>query len=205
MNIVKRRLIGLGSIGLVILLFFLLAGCQSATCDPQPDASIEAAPAPILPPTENYTLPLTPIDKMHITGIVQHVDISGYRLTIDGMVENPLSLTYQDILAYPSVTEIGVIDCPGYFVDIGEWTGVPLATILAQAGLKPGASKLTFSSMDGYKQTLSLEHVNEFGVFLAYKVNGQTLPPEHGYPLRVVDNGSAGAAWVKWVENIRVE
>jgi DMSO/TMAO reductase YedYZ molybdopterin-dependent catalytic subunit len=60
-------------------------------------------------------------------------------------------------------------------------------------------------AIDGYHKTLSLEHLNEYGTFLAYKVNGVTLPKEHGYLLRLVDKGSAGASWVKWLEGIEVK
>jgi DMSO/TMAO reductase YedYZ molybdopterin-dependent catalytic subunit len=90
------------------------------------------------------------------------------------------------------MTEIVVVECPGFFLDIAEWTGVSLNTILAEAGITSGASQVALSAVDGYRQELSLKHVNEYGVFLVYKVNGQTLPPEHGFPLRVVDKGSLG-------------
>ena len=228
MRIIKGHLKGLSSILLVMLVTSLLASCQPILTgsqsdtnitaaaepvspaqpilgEPQQDTNITAATEPVSPDTQNYTPQLTPIEKLHITGVAQDVDISKYRLTISGLVEKPLSLTYQNILDYPPVTEIGIIDCPGFFVDIAEWTGVPLNTILAEAGLTSGASQVTFYAIDGYQQKLSLKHVNEYGVFLAYKVNGQTLPPEHGYPLRVVDNGSIGAYWVKWLESIKVE
>jgi DMSO/TMAO reductase YedYZ molybdopterin-dependent catalytic subunit len=222
-RIVKRHLKGLGSILLVMLVTSLVASCQPVSGEPQPDTSITpapesvspaepppdtnvtAAPETVSPATQNSTVQLTPIEKLHVTGPAQDVDISNYRLTISGLVEKPLSLTYQDILEYPSVTEIGVVDCPGFFVDIAEWTGVPLNTILAEAGLISGASQVTFYALDGYQQKISLEDVNKYGVFLAYKVNGQTLPPEHGFPFRVVNNGTIGAGWVKWLESIKVD
>ncbi len=172
---------------------------------PPPDTNITSAPTPVYPAPPNPTPQITPLGELHITGKAQDVDISTYRLTISGLVEKPLSLTYQNILAYPSVTATGVIDCPGFFTDIAEWTGVPLNTLLAEAGLKSGARWVTFYAVDGYQQTLSLEEINEESVFLAYKVNGQILPPEHGYPLRVAANGSVGAKWVKWLASIEVK
>jgi DMSO/TMAO reductase YedYZ molybdopterin-dependent catalytic subunit len=224
---VKKAMIKLFKVlGFILIVAFMasvIISCQPATTvqEPPPESNATVMPSSI-PPNEdnsfensspmpttrysgNYTLPLTPIEELGITGVAQNVDIEKYRLIINGLVENPLSLTYQQILEYPPVTEIGVIDCPGYFLDIAEWTGVPLSTILAEAGIKPHATKLTFYSLDGYKQTLTLEHVSKYGIFLAYIVNEETLPREHGYPLRVVDNGSTGSAWVKWVETITVE
>ena len=184
----------------------LLVSCSPASDEPGPEKSDDgASPAAVSPDTPSPTRTLTPVEELGITGVAQDVDIAQYRLTVTGLVEKTLSLTYQDILAYAAVTEIVTLNCPGYFVDVAEWTGVPLATLLAEAGVNPGATELVFSSVDGYRQTLSLEHINRHGVFLAYEVNGQTLPPEHGYPLRIVDRGSAGHAWVKWLEAIEVK
>ena len=169
------------------------------------DTETMTEPTPVYATSTNYSLELTPVEKMGITGIAQDIDIESYHLIIDGLVDAPLSLSYGDVLEYTSVIDVGVINCPGFFVDIGEWTGVPVRTLLDEAGLSPDAARLTFYGLDGYRYTLSLEHVDEYGVFLAYFVNGKILPPEHGYPLRVVDNGSTGAAWVKWLARIEVE
>lgn len=72
----------------------------------------------------------------------------------------------------------------------------------AEGGVKPEASEVTFYAIDGYSETLSLEEAQQEGVLLAYAVNGQTLPTEHGYPLRLVVKGKYGAYWVKWMERI---
>lgn len=194
---------GLALFILLVLVVFVIVACRSAVENTQTGTTTETAP--IYATSTNYSLKLTPVEKMGITGVAQDVDIDEYRLTVDGLVEFPLSLTYQDIRSYPSVTDIGVINCPGFFVDTGEWTGVPVRTLLADAGVKTGATQLIFHALDGYTQLLSLEHIDKFDVFLAYIVNGQTLPREHGYPLRVVDSGSTGATWIKWVEHIEVK
>lgn len=186
-----------------VLLTAILVSC--AYEEPHQDkSSAMAAESSSASVSRNSTLELTPIEDLHITGVPQDVDINVYRLVINGLVDKPLSLSYQDLMVYSPVTDIGVINCPGYFVDIAEWTGVPLNTILTEAGLQPGATQVTFYSLDGYQATLPLEHINKYEVFLAYKVNGETLPKEHGYPLRVVDSGSDGYAWVKWLERIEV-
>ena len=217
MNIIKRRFTGPASLVLLAVIAAVIVSCQPAldespagsnltlTEEPHPTPEATALPSPIYPSSTNSSLQLTPVEDMGITGRAQDIDIEEYRLTVGGLVEKPLSLTYADVLDFPSVTEIGIINCPGFFVDSGEWTGVRMAALLAAAVVKPGATQLTFYALDGYRQTLSLEHVDEYGLFLAYEVNGQTLPKEHGYPLRLVDNGSTGDTWIKWVENIEVE
>ena len=128
-----------------------------------------------------------------------------YKLTVDGLVNNPLTLTYDEILQFPSVTEVVTLVCPGYFADNPEWTGVPLKDILSKASIKPGASKVTIFAIDGYPSNLSLEKAQQDGVFLAYKVDGQILPEDHGYPLRLVAEGEVGSKWTKWVAHIEVK
>ncbi len=154
---------------------------------------------------DNSNLPITPVEGIHITGVAPEVNIEDYRLVVDGLVETPLSLTYEDILDYPTITEVVLLVCPGFFTDNAEWTGVPVTTILAEAGIKPEASEVIFYALGSeYKVTLSLNVVQQDGVFLAHTVNGQVLPAEHGYPLRLVVKGHYGSDWIKWVKRIEV-
>ena len=153
---------------------------------------------------DNTDLPITPIEKLHVTGISPQVDVSQYRLTVTGLVNNPLSLTYETILSYPSVTATVLLICPGSFADNAEWTGVSVTTLLAEAGINPQATQITFYALDKYQRTLSLKEVQGEVVFLAYTVDNQILPIEHGYPLRLVVKGEYGSNWVKWVEGIVV-
>jgi DMSO/TMAO reductase YedYZ molybdopterin-dependent catalytic subunit len=157
-------------------------------------------------PTEvdNTNLPVTPTYKLHLTGSAQRVDISQYHLTVNGLVDTPLSISYNELLMYPSVTEVVLLICPYVFADNAEWTGIPVASILDEAGVSPNASTVIFYSVDGYQSSLNIREAQKDGVFLAYMVNGQTLPAEHGYPLRLVVTGRYGANWVKWLERIEV-
>ena len=155
---------------------------------------------------DNSELPITPIDELHTTQPESvEVDIEQYRLIIDGLVENQLTLTYQEILTYPTFTEVVLLICPGFFADNAEWTGVPIKALLAEAGGKPEATEVVFHGADGYRSSISLETAQENGVFLAHTVNGQVLPAEHGYPLRLVVKHHFGSEWVKWVERISVQ
>lgn len=155
---------------------------------------------------DNSKLPITPVESLDVIGNTPDVgDIANYMLSVDGVVDTPLKLSYDAILKYPTVSETLLLICPGTFADNAEWTGVPVATLLAEAGVKPGASKVTFYALDQYVRTFSLTDVQQDGVFLAYKVNGQTLPKEHGYPIRLVVKGMYGAYWVRWVYHIQIE
>jgi sulfoxide reductase catalytic subunit YedY len=95
--------------------------------------------------------------------------------------------------------------CQGVFVDNAEWTGVPMRTLLAEAGVKPGANLVYFYALDGYQKFFSLNEFENDDIFLAYNVNGQVLPKAHGFPLRLVAKGVYGNTWVKWVNHIEVK
>jgi sulfoxide reductase catalytic subunit YedY len=153
---------------------------------------------------ENSSLPITPVERLHTTGVAPEVDIVNYRLTVDGLVEVQLTLTYDAIMEYPTVSKVVLLVCPDFFVDNAEWTGVPMTTLLSEVDIKPQATQVAFYALDGYKRVLPIEEVRQDGVFLAHTVNGQILPDEHGYPLRLVVKGKYGDVWVKWVEHIEV-
>jgi DMSO/TMAO reductase YedYZ molybdopterin-dependent catalytic subunit len=132
------------------------------------------------------------------------VSLNNYRLRVDGLVSNPLAIDYQSLMAYPSTAANVTLSCPGVFDLHSEWTGVPVSTILEQAGCSAEATQLTFYSLAGYNMQFSLQDIESRGIFLAYKVDGQILPPETGFPLRLVVPDSIGSYWVKWVDHIKV-
>jgi len=180
---------------------------------PRPEASATPPRSSVVPEdiihmhpadVDNSTLPITPVEELHHTGQAQEYDIDTYRLVVDGLVENPLSLSYAEVRGFPKVTETVLLICAGFFWDNAEWTGTPLRLILEEAGLSPDASRVQIVGGDNYRKTLSLEEAMAEGVFLAYEVNGETLPTDHGYPLRLVARHQYGSNWVKWIEHIEV-
>ena len=181
----------------------LIAGCATNASAPTPVPPTEG-PAPAPTPT---AIPLTPVDKLGRTGTPTEVDIETYRLVVDGLVERPLSLSYDELLAYPAVSEVLKLDCPGFFIDYAEWTGPLVRTLLEEAGIKSGASQVVFSDGDSipYQKTVPLETALRDDTLLAYKVNGVTLPVEHGYPVRLAVGSELGSYWVKWLFRIEVQ
>ena len=195
----------------VALLAALLMGCAPNRPAAMPAAAAESTP---LPPTvasepapTSETRALTPIDKLGRTGTAIEVDIKSYRLLVDGLVERPLSLSYDELLAYPAVSQMLRLECPGFFVDYAEWTGPLVRTLLEQAGVKPEAKEVEFAAGDKppYQKTLTLEEALQDNSLLAYKVNGETLPVEHGYPVRLAVGSKLGSYWVKWLFRIEVK
>ncbi|MGA2367138.1 MAG: molybdopterin-dependent oxidoreductase [Dehalococcoidia bacterium] len=161
---------------------------------------IQGNPADI----DNSKYPVTPVEELHTTGNPRQVDITQYRLIIDGMVEHPLSLSYEEIQKFPSITETVLLICPDFFVDNAQWTGVPVEALLEAAAIQPKAGKITIIGLDSYRQTLTRDEIETGDVFLAYDVDGVQLPVEHGFPLRLVVKGRYGNIWVKWVQRIEV-
>ena len=132
-------------------------------------------------------------------------DIDSYVLYINGLVNNPQTLSYAQILALPSVTQNVEISCPDVIDETDQWTGVPVSTLLKAAGLTPGASEITFTGADGFYVELPLNAVLDSNTFLAYQMNGQALSQDRGYPLRLVVGGYSGGDWLRWVTNIEVK
>ncbi len=189
------------------LLLILLSACGGSAPSDQPLASPSASQPfynqdPAL--VDNSTLPVTPLEDLHETGRPVEIDIQEYRLVVDGLVERPLSLEYEELRSLPQVSEVVLLICPGFFADNARWTGTPLVPLLEEAGLRPGAHRVKFYSADGYSSVLTLDEALAEGTFLAYEVNGQTLPLEHGYPLRLVVRHQYGGRWVKWLTRIEV-
>lgn len=163
----------------------------------------------------NVTTTTTPINEgtnyldlyqgLHITGTPVDVDISTYRLTINGSVNKEISLTFDDVKKMPSVREEIELTCPGFFTDVGFWTGVSVMDILNLAGLQSDATDVNFVSIDGsYSQILPLDLLKNDGFLIAYQFDDKEFSKYHGYPLRLVAKGQAGSNWVKWLGKMSV-
>jgi DMSO/TMAO reductase YedYZ molybdopterin-dependent catalytic subunit len=141
---------------------------------------------------------------LHITGKYQWIDLEDYHLLVTGLVDHPLNLTYAELRCMPSVTDNPDLKCPGVFTDYASWTGVPIIYILDLAGVQQGAKNLTLVSADGYQVKIPLATASHTKNFLAYEVNGATLPVQHGFPLRAVFPDMWGSYWIKWLVEIRI-
>lgn len=164
---------------------------------------------PITVPTLPAEIPgyteLDPATGLHMTGTPQVIDLATYRLGVTGKVDNPLSLTYDELRMMPKVTATPELVCEGYFVDKATWSGVPLETILHMAGIQPEAERVGLKSADGYVARLDLADALDPQSFLAYELMGEPIPVLHGFPVRAVIPGQNGNYWVKWLTEVVVE
>jgi len=136
------------------------------------------------------------------------VDIETWRLDIDGLVDNPSSLSYDEILALPAVEEMRTLECIGNPVggnQIGNaiWKGFHLEDLLKQAGIQADAIRAQFAAADGYWTSVDLEWITQPGVLMAYEMNGEPLSPKHGFPLRILMPGLYGQKMPRWITRIQ--
>ena len=141
-------------------------------------------------------------------------NFAGYRLMVDGLVEQPLSLTLAEVRAAPSRTQITRHDCVEGWSSIGKWKGARLAALLDRARLKPEARYIVFhcadtldpSATDGtgrYYESIDLIDAYHPQTILAYQMNDTTLPVPHGAPLRLRVERQLGYKHAKYV--VRIE
>ena len=158
------------------------------------------------------------------------VDPGAWRLAVGGLVEHELSLSLDDLRARTPVTVPVTMECAGNgrarlsprpisqpwlleAVGTAEWTGVRLREVLEEAGLRDGVEAIVFTGLDRgleggeeqqYERALTLEEALGDDVLLAYAMNGAPIPPQHGFPLRLVVPGWYGMTNVKWLGRITV-
>lgn len=182
------------------------------------------------PITAYSTAPLQDLDgsitpnglffERHHSGIPV-IDPTQHRLMIHGLVNSPLLLTVDEVRQFPSTSRIHFIECAGNpsfrppwgktaaevagLVSCAEWTGVPLRTLLAEVGLKPGAKWVIAEGADAaaMNRTIPIEKCMD-DTLVVYSQNGERLRPEQGYPLRLVVPGFEGNMNIKWLRRLHV-
>ncbi len=125
-----------------------------------------------------------------------------WRLVVHGAVQQPLALTYEQVLAARTNTAAVTIDCTGGWYSEQEWSGISLGELLDRAGPDAGTQSVTVESVTGYARRFPLAEARTF--LLATHVAGQALDHGHGFPLRLVAPAHRGYDWVKWVSRIQV-
>jgi sulfane dehydrogenase subunit SoxC len=183
-------------------------------------------------PLEALRYPITPVG-LHYLLIhydIPDVDADSYVLTVDGRVAKPLSLSLDDLRVRPAREVTATMECAGNgrallephvvsqpwlleAVGNATWTGVPLRPILEEAEPLEDAVEVVFTGLDrgvekgveqSYQRALALEDAFGDDVLLAYELNGVPLPPQHGFPLRLLVPGWYGMTNVKWLAGITV-
>jgi DMSO/TMAO reductase YedYZ molybdopterin-dependent catalytic subunit len=163
---------------------------------------------------------------------IPKIDRDKWRLSVEGEVEKPFQLNYDDLVKLESRTMAVTLECAGNnriflepkvkgvqwslgAVGNAEWTGVPLSVLLDRAGVKPSALEVIFEGADQglledakapsakvqFARSVPLAKARQ-DVLLVYKMNGQALPPQHGFPVRAIVPGWYAMASIKWLQRI---
>ncbi|HEX6367360.1 MAG TPA: sulfite oxidase [Longimicrobium sp.] len=177
--------------------------------------------------------PVTPVAHFYqrTNFLVPEIDPAAWTLCVGGAVRDPLALGLDELRAMPARTLAVTMECAGNgrslvtplppgqpwklgAVSTARFTGVPLRDVLQRAGVDARAVEVMFAGVDAgavspgrtvrFERSLPLERARHPDVLLAWEMNGEPLPPRHGYPLRLVVPGWYGVASVKWLTEIRV-
>jgi DMSO/TMAO reductase YedYZ molybdopterin-dependent catalytic subunit len=183
--------------------------------------SLPAAAVTVEPPSAAASLmapELTPIVvpnrdfyRIDTALIVPRVDPVSWRMKISGLVDNPYSLSFDDLLNMPLVEQYVTIACVsnevgGGLVGNAKWTGVPLADLLDRAGVRPGADQIVGRSVDGWTSGFPTELAFDGREpLVAVGMNDELLPARHGFPARLIVPGLYGyVSATKWLEEIEL-
>jgi DMSO/TMAO reductase YedYZ molybdopterin-dependent catalytic subunit len=152
---------------------------------------------------------LLPIGRFRIytvTGGLPSRSRADYRLKVDGLVDQPFTLTYDELVAMPPTKLTRDFQCvTGWRVPEVEWKGVRLADLLDRAGVQEPATALKFRSFDGaYTESLTLAQARRDDVIIAYELEGSPLSDEHGGPARLYVAPMYGYKSCKWLDRIEL-
>lgn len=171
---------------------------------------------------DGFTTPNGLCFERHHGGVAQ-IDPSAHRFMINGLVEKPLVFTMEDLMRFPRTNRFAFLECAANsgmewrgaqlngcqfthgMIHCVQYTGVSLRTLLNEAGLKTNAKWLMAEGADsaGMNRSIPMEKALD-DCIVAFKMNGEALRPEQGYPLRLVVPGWEGNMWVKWLRRIEV-
>jgi DMSO/TMAO reductase YedYZ molybdopterin-dependent catalytic subunit len=181
-------------------------------------------------PLEGFGSWITPVEHFFVrTHLFKpSIDVAKWQLRIDGEVNQPVTLSMEELKKFPRAELVSVLECAGNgrafyqptviglqwrygAVGNARWSGVRLADVLHKAGLKSSAKHILFNGADvpigtmpDFERTIPLNKALDSDTLLATEMNGEALPSSHGFPLRLVAPGWAGDSWVKWITNIQV-
>jgi DMSO/TMAO reductase YedYZ molybdopterin-dependent catalytic subunit len=179
-----------------------IAPGAEAAAPPNPAPfDVKGIASEVTPTADFYTVSKNFIDPS--------VAVGGWRLKIDGLVDTPMELTYDQLTALPVSEAYYTLMCisneiGGDLWGNGLWRGVKLKYLLELAGVHTDGVKAVFTGADDYKDSVTLERALNPDTLLAWEMNGQPLRSEHGFPARLLIPGIYGMKNVKWLTGISI-
>jgi len=157
------------------------------------------------------TKPITPNEEFYVTSYRSPptIRLHQWALSLKGLVERPIALTYEQLVEKATVSRVVTLECVGNtiggeFISTAEWSGVPLRSLLEEAGISAEAYDVVFRAADGFTDSIRVDRAMLGDVIIAYKMNGVPLPEGHGFPARAIVPGHYGMKSVQWLTEIEV-
>ncbi|HKT36229.1 MAG TPA: molybdopterin-dependent oxidoreductase [Nitrospira sp.] len=157
------------------------------------------------------TKPITPNEEFYVTSYRSPptIRLHDWSLSLKGLVNRPITLTYEQLIEKPAVSHIVTLECVGNTIggesiSTAEWTGVPLRSLLEEFGISDRAYDVVFRAADGFSDSITVDRAMAGDVMIAYKMNGVPLPHGHGFPARVIVPGHYGMKSVQWLTEIEL-
>ena len=155
-----------------------------------------------LPPGQYFT---ERFPVLHVGDVPSYPDLSAWDFRVTGGVERPFTLTWSELTARPAQSLVTDVHCVTKWSKFDTtWTGVSIADLLNEAGIKDGATHLMFHCEQGYSTNLPLTDVLTRPALLVYRFEGEPLAPEHGYPLRSLVPHLYFWKSAKWIRGMEV-
>jgi DMSO/TMAO reductase YedYZ molybdopterin-dependent catalytic subunit len=178
----------------------------------EPGAGAGVVDDPTFTPGVGVRPQLTPAEQLYIvqaTFSPPRVDASQWRLVIKGLVDHPLTLSYDELRALPRIDQTSTLTCisnqvGGNLIGNITWSGTRLRDLLQHAGIQPGAVDVVLRSLEGYTDSIPLERALSPQNLVAYGMDGAALTRNHGFPARLIVPGIYGMKNVKWLKEIEV-
>jgi DMSO/TMAO reductase YedYZ molybdopterin-dependent catalytic subunit len=205
-DIGRRRLLGvlpvtIGALSLGVLAFRLLPGWYDAIFK-APGSGVAGISPNITPVRDFYVVSKNFVDPS--------IPATGWHLSVGGMVDKPLSLSFTDLQGLPKTREYVTLECisnnvGGPQISTGDFAGVSLRDLLAMAGPQAAGTWVAFKARDGYQESLQMSLIQAAPeILVAYELDGAPLPEAHGYPARMLIPGHYGMKGPKWLDSITV-
>ncbi len=186
----------------------LMAGCRPETMPTIETTSIPTTGGPSLL-TAPIELVITPTGELYTQSYsgVPNVDPATWQLVVDGLVERTLALSYSDLASFTKVESQRTLECIGNPVGgslIGNprWGGFRAQAVWDRVGIRPEAVRAKFTAADDYQTSVDLRWITQPDALFVYEINGEPLPAEHGFPLRILMPGLYGQKMPKWLTRI---
>ena len=195
---ISGKMLSVTALLLALALAGILAGCLGGQ-QPQQLSGVEVR--------DYQGHPLSSVNDFRENSIrgPQHVNITDYRLTVDGLVREPKTYTYDQVLGgFPRYQKMVTLFCVEGWDATILWEGVKVSDLVDASGADPRANTVIFTGADGYTTSEPLDYLTRNNILLAYRMNNVTMPVERGYPFALVAEDRWGYKWIRWVTDIRL-